>query len=129
MASVTKKVDRAVAPTKRSQIFTSADASEDDILMIYDSLGHSSAHISIEAIGGDMKVRFNVIRTVFPTRLYDGFFANGNWQNIASGVDIIGDGMGEVVVAAGESYELDRELTVDDIHLVTVSGTFSIFVS
>lgn len=129
MAQISKRVDRAVAPTKRSQIFTSADASEGDIILIKDSLGHSAAHLLIEAYGGAMKVRFNVIRNVFPTRLMDGFFANGDWQNVALGQEIIGAGTADYVISSGSTLDLDRELTIDDVHLVTVSGTFSMIAS
>jgi hypothetical protein len=129
MARITKKVDRAVDPRKRTQVFTTADADEGDILMIKSSLGHSATHLNAEATGGALKFHLNVIRSIVARRVDDPFFPFSAWPNVAKCVEVEDDGMGEITVAAGESFTMDDDLVIDDIQLTTISGTFSIFVS
>jgi hypothetical protein len=130
MAKILKKVDRGIPSGNRSQSFTSADAVEDDILLVRDSLGHPASHVKINAFSGDLTVRFNVLRTVYSDRSLDTFFANGGgmWPNLTTGVELTSAGVNEQTIAASETYELNNEFAVEDIHLLTVSGTFSIYV-
>ena len=128
MAKVEKKVDRAVPVNKRTQVFTQADAGSGDILMINSSLGKSATHLRVEAIA-DMTVKFNVIRKVYPKRSYEPLFNGSPEINVALGKEIIGNSMGEVILSAGETYEVDNEFVIDDISIESASGNFIIFVS
>jgi hypothetical protein len=131
MADITKKVDRSVAPTMRSQTFTNSDADEGDVILVEDSLGHKASHVSIEATD-TMVVRFNVYRKIFAKRTnVDGLW-DGNSLNLTRGGRIKSDldaTEATVEIASGSSFELDEDLPVADIELVTVSGVFEIFVS
>lgn len=133
MADIVKKVDRGVASAQRTQNFTEADAAVDgDILKIEESLGRVATHIVIEntAGSGAMTVRFNVIRTIYPNRTkedYDCLYPE-MYKNLALG-QIIEDTTGALVtIGAGETFELDNDLPVKDIKVVTRATTFSIFV-
>ena len=132
MSDIIKKVDRGVPSAQRTQNFTEVDATADgDILKIEESLGRVAMHVVIEnKTGGAMTVKFNVIRTVFPNRTkedYDNPYPE-MYKNLALG-QVVEDTTGALVtINAGDTFELDNDLPVKDIKLVTVSTTFDIFV-
>lgn len=129
MGDVVKKVDRIVLPTSRTQNFTQADASQGDILLVKDSLGHAASHVTVEAFSL-LQLRFNVYHKVFPKRKTStGLPGTYHLDNLTSGMDIIDTTGALVTVEAGTTYELDNEFPINDIELVTVSGLFDIFVS
>lgn len=140
MANVTKKVDRNVPVLARSQSFTNADAAQGDVLKVADSLGYPASHVTIETQGGSLKVVFNVWQTTYKkwSRHDQGFMygTEGFW-NLTSGVSYMTNTLsgvganppGAVTVEANTTYSMDRELAVNDIQLVSVSGLFDIFVS
>ena len=132
MSDIIKKVDRGVPSAQRTQNFTEVDATADgDILKIEESLGRVAMHVVIEnKTGGPLTVKFNVIRTVFPNRTkedYDNPYPE-MYKNLALG-QVVEDTTGALVtINAGDTFELDNDLPVKDIKLVTVSTTFDIFV-
>ena len=132
MSDIIKKVDRGVPSAQRTQNFTEVDAAADgDILKIEESLGRVAMHVVIEnKTGGAMTVKFNVIRTVFPNRTkedYDNPYPE-MYKNLALG-QVVEDTTGALVtINPTETFELDNDLPVKDIKLVTVSTTFDIFV-
>jgi hypothetical protein len=130
MSKITKKVNRAIPVTQRSQVFTQVDATTGDILMVQDSLGKPARSVQIQA-GATMNVRFNVVQTVFPPRDTGmGGFPYGDLsKNTAAGVEVIDDSARVLTIGASETFTLDNDLAVQDIQLVAVSGTFEIFVA
>jgi hypothetical protein len=132
MADITKKVDRGISSPQRSQNFTDADGVvAGDILKIQDSLGRMAKHVVIEnTSAGAMTVRFNVIRTIYPNKTkeeYDCLYPEV-YKNLALG-RVVEDTTGALVtIGAGETFELDNDLPVKDIKVVTLGGAFDIFV-
>ena len=132
MSDIIKKVDRGVPSAQRTQNFTEVDAAADgDILKIEESRGRVAMHVVLEKkTGGAMTVKFNVIRTVFPNRTkedYDNPYPE-MYKNLALG-QVVEDTTGALVtINPTETFELDNDLPVKDIKLVTVSTTFDIFV-
>lgn len=129
MADIIKKVDRGISSEQRTQNFTNTDANAGDILKIQESLGRTAKHVVIEAIGA-MTVRFNVVRTIYPNKTkeeYDCLYPE-MYKNLALG-QTIEDTTGALVsIGANESFELDNDLPVKDIKIVTAAGAFDIFV-
>jgi len=129
MADIIKKVDRGVPTLQRTQNFTNTDASAGDILKVQESLGRTAKHVVIEATGA-MTVRFNLVRTIYPNRTkeeYDCLYPE-TYKNLALG-QTVEDTTGALVsIGAGESFELDNDLPVKDIKIVTAAGAFDIFV-
>lgn len=130
MADITKKVDRGIFPTSRTQNFTQADAGAGDVLMVESSLGHPARHVMIET-DADLEFRLNVYYKVYPRHapFGDGLTDIDHLPNVAAGVDITSDTGALVSLGAGETFELDGDTPVKDIQLVTVSGNFDVFVS
>jgi hypothetical protein len=129
MADIIKKVDRGISSEQRTQNFTNTDANAGDILKIQESLGRTAKHVVIEATGA-MTVRFNVVRTIYPNKTkeeYDCLYPE-MYKNLALG-QTIEDTTGALVsIGANESFELDNDLPVKDIKIVTAAGAFDIFV-
>lgn len=130
MSQIKKKVNRLIPVRQRSQIFTNADATQGDIILVKDSLGKTAATIQIEA-DALMQVRFNVLHTMYPPRDQSRGWMLGTDPGIfvASGIEVTDTSMDPVTIAANETFTLDHDLSVNDIQLVTVSGVFEIFVS
>lgn len=130
MSEVTKKVNTALPVSQRSQVFTQADASAGDVILVRESLGKYAKVVQIQA-DAEMSVRFNVLQTIFPDRDKGlGGYPNGdNTQDLSAGVTIQDTTQTPVVIAASETFTLDKDLAVKDIELVTVSGSFEIFVA
>ena len=132
MANIIKKVDRGVPATQRTQNFTQADANVGDILMIQESLGRMAKHIVIDVPtgGGSMTVRFNVIRTIYPNKTkeeYDCLYPE-MYKNLALGQEVEDTTGALVTIAAGETFELDNDLPVKDIKVVSSATNWDIFV-
>lgn len=130
MSQITKLVNRAVPVQSRSQVFTDSDAVAGDILLVQDSLGKPAKTVQIQA-GAILTVRFNVLHTVFPPRDtgLNGFPFGDLSVNTAAGVQIEDTSQSVVSLGAGETFSLDNDLSVQDIKIVTTSGTFEIFVA
>lgn len=131
MSDVTKTVDRGISANERTQNFTQVDAGAGDILLIKASLGRPARTLQVESVGG-MTFRMNTRRTIFPLRtLADGLA--DNYDNVPQQLalpQVINDTTGALVtLAAGETFNLDAELPVSDISIITVSGNFDIFVA
>jgi hypothetical protein len=132
MANIIKKVDRGVPATQRTQNFTQADANVGDILKIQESLGRMAKHIVIDVPtgGGSMTVRFNVIRTIYPNKTkeeYDCLYPE-MYKNLALGQEVEDTTGALVTIAAGETFELDNDLPVKDIKVVSSATNWDIFV-
>lgn len=130
MADITKLVDRGIPANQRSQIFTQADGGTGDVLLIKESLGRHAQQLTIEA-DGDMSIRINVYRVVFPQRKTGEGFTQW-WpglDNVAAGVQVKDDTNALIPIAAGETFELNSEMPITDIELVTVSGDFTAIVT
>lgn len=129
MADIVKKVHRLVPPNERSQSFTQADASAGDVIMVNESLGHPASRLLIEA-EDDMSVRLNVYQYIFP--LHDEFEDLYVWgdpgRNLAAGTRVKDNEGVSIGIDAGETLELDKDIPVKDIELLTVSGNFTITV-
>jgi hypothetical protein len=130
MAKITKKVDRNIPVSLRSQEFLDTDAVEGDVLMVQDSLGKYASQATIRAVGGSLKVRFNVYQTVYPRRQNDSLHAEYA-LNLASGQEykVAGGSTGDFIVETNTTREVNRRFPIKDIELVTVSGNWDLFVS
>lgn len=128
MSDITKKVSRHIPPTERVQTFTQADAGAGDVLMIEDSLGHPAHRVSVEA-DAIMTFRTNVYQDLYPWVPNDQLSGWGEDRlHLASGIRIQTDETGIFSLAASETLELDDDISVRDLELVTVSGNFTVTV-
>ena len=129
MTDITKKVHRLVPPNERTQTFTQADGGAGDVFMIKDSLGHPARKLLVEA-DDTMSVRINVYQNIFP--LHNEFEDIHVWApgrlNLASGIRVKDNEGVEIGIDAGDTLELDNDVPVNDIELLTVSGDFTITV-
>jgi hypothetical protein len=130
MSDITKLVDRGVPSNQRSQVFTEADGGAGDVLMVKNSLGRHAQQVTIEATNA-MSVRFNVYRTIFPQRQHgDGIT---QWwpglDNLALGETVQDDSNALIELDAGDTFELNNEMPICDIELLTVSGAFTVIVT
>ena len=130
MSQITKKVDRGVTAAHRTQVFTQADASAGDILLIQTSLGKPARTISIQAVGA-MTVRFNVLRTIYPNR--DSNAWNSPYgpmtKNLALGEEVEDTTQSVLTIDANTTFSLQNEIPVQDIKIVSAAGNWEIFVA
>ena len=130
MSDVVKKVHRLVPSNERSQTFTEADASAGDVIMVKDSLGRPARKVFIEA-DDPISLRPNVYQYIFPLResWEDDFGAwNPGERNMALGQRVKDNEGVSIDLEAGGSLELDHDIPVSDLELLTVSGLFTITV-
>lgn len=129
MSDITKKVDRGIFPTQRSQIFTNSDAGAGDVILVKDSLGHSARSLTVDATDA-MSIRLNVYRTVFVQRRTDQNLSP--WApglpNVASGIQVKDETNARIDLDPSETFTLTNEMPIDDIELVAVSGVYEILV-
>ena len=130
MADVIKKVDRLVPTNERSQVFKSTDGGAGTVFLIEDSLGRPARRVLIEAAAA-MTIRFNVYQMVYGTRKYtDDHWNqwNGEIRNLAQGTRIKDNTTVIHAIAADATFEIDGDIPVKDIEIVTAAGTFTITV-
>lgn len=127
MTDITKKVNRLVPPTERTQVFTEADASAGDVLLVTESLGHAAKKVLIETTA-NLSLRFNVYHKVYPQRDGRDLAHTSHLSNLALGGTIKDDTGAIVSLEADETFEMDGSYPTSDIELVTVSGNFTITV-
>ena len=128
MADIVKKVNPGVPVNERAQTFTHADAGTGDILMFRESLGKPATRVIIEATD-EVVFRMNVYQMTFPQRtlLEDDFNQfNLGVLNLTSGVQYVDETGALIQLNASTTFELDDDLPVSDIQLVTVSGVFEV---
>jgi hypothetical protein len=128
MADITKKGDRGIPKNERSVSFTQADAGAGDVLMINDSMGKPGTKVVIESAGG-MSVRFNVYRTVAPLRKAGdglGGSVHGFTENLALAQTVKDETNAVFSIAASGSLELDDDMPIRDIEIVSATGDFTI---
>jgi hypothetical protein len=132
MTDITKKVNGIVPLNERSQVFTQADGGTGDVLMVQDSLGRAARRVLIEAAaGGAMTVRFNVYQKLYGEYSYtDNPWSqwNGEWKNLTDETTIKDNEGITHSIAAGESMELDNDIPVKDIEILSAAGSFIITV-
>ena len=131
MSEIVKHVNRAIPVLERTVLFTQADASSGDFLMVEDSLGKSAKTINIEVeSGGALTVQFNLLQKVYPMR--DDMSIPGSLgdRNITLGANVEATGnVGSVILASGETWSANKEFPIRNIKVVSASGNWSIFVS
>lgn len=128
MADIVKKVNPGVPANERTQRFDHSDAGSGDVLMLHESLGKPATRVTIEATD-EMFIRLNVYQTMYPLRtlLEDDFNQfNLGVVNLTSGITYKDDTVALIPLDAGSILELDDDLPVSDIELVTVSGIFEV---
>ena len=130
MSNITKFVDRGISPTARSQVFTQADATTGDILLVADSLGRPASTLQLSSVGG-MTIRMNVLRTVFPPAPMNGLQSPGQFEglNLKLGVSVEDTSQTVQTIAANGTFTLDKAIPISDIKIVSVTGNFNIYVA
>lgn len=137
MATITKKVSKAVAGTHRYQYWASSENADDgtviaaaDVFMIENSLGKPAHYVYLETSAGiTLTIRLNSQVTLYPLR-----DSRLNWpvpeKDLSDPRTHTDSSMAAITIGAGEVFELDGVLPVSDIQLVTFSGgTFELFVA
>lgn len=130
MTDIVKKVNPSIPTNERSQRFDHNDAGTGDVLMFKESLGKPATRIIVEATD-EMFIRMNVYHTSFPMRtlLEDDFNQfNLGVLNLTSGIRYKDDTNALILLDAGETFELNNDMPVDDMELVTTSGIFEVIV-
>ena len=130
MTDITKKAHRLVPLNERSQVFDQTDAGADDVILVKESLGKPASRVLIEADGA-MTVRFNVYHTVYTTRQPgEDHWAewSGEIRNLARGTRVKDNDSVTHPIAASSTFELQDDMPVSDIEIVTAAGDFTITV-
>lgn len=130
MSDVVKKVARLVPPNERSQVFDQTEVSAGDIILVKESLGKPASRVLIEAVGA-MTLRFNVYHTVYASRQpgEDHWaYWSGEIRNLARGTQVENNEGVTHSVAANSTFELQDDIPVSDIKVLTAGGNFIITV-
>ena len=127
-------VTKNILPVSGYQVWTSANASNGDILGVYESLGQRGAKsVVVEASGADVTVRFNVAKQVYKEHGPDhnAWIPDGGHKASPLIVSEYEDAfVADIVVAAGTSKEwLSRDITVGDIKVVAGAANARITVT
>ena len=129
MTDITKKVDLGTPPNERYQVFTQADATAGDVIMVRDSLRKPARKVTIEAAAA-MTIRFNVYQYVAPLRQPgDGTAMDGmgmQQSNISKITRYKDDSKDVITLASNDILELDGDMPISDIEIVTAAGDFEI---
>jgi hypothetical protein len=125
MSQVTKPVDFNVGPQERFQVFTQADASQGDILLVLASLGKTAQEIIVMPTNA-MTIRVNVIQTVAPRRAGNDLMFTNHLPNLALSQQIISDFATPIPIPGGG--ELHWAGPVQDIELTSLTGNWTIIV-
>jgi len=137
MATITKRVERAVEPSKRYQIFKSSGNNDDgdpigvnDVFMIETSLGRPARMIQItaDAYASNFSIRLNSRIVQYQTlKPIDDSPPIPDLPNPIISTDT---SMEPIVIGAGESLVLNEMVPVSDIQIVSLdAGSFEILVS
>lgn len=131
MSDITRKVSKIVPPNERIQSFNQSHASQGDVLMIEDSLGHPARSVTIDAKQA-VYIRPNVYHYVYSGidyghRLYN-CWAPGGKDLIRYGRVKNNEGV-SILVDAGTLLELKDDISVSDIEMVITSGNWTITVA
>lgn len=140
MASITKIVNGQIPSALRSQNWqTNLDSNDDgnpitegDIFEIQASLGRVAKNLQIEMLGGATSASFRVnpYVTIFPRRPANEFAPGSDFYDfVASGLTYQDTSVSAMILDAGETWELEGELPVRAVEVVTMSGNFRLSVT
>jgi len=130
MSDVTKKVARLVPSNERSQVFDQSEVSAGDVILVKESLGKPASRVLIEAVGA-MTVRFNVYHVVYASRgPGDDHWSrwSGETRNLSQATTVKDNEGVTHPVAANSTFELQDDIPVSDIEVLTAAGDFTITV-
>ena len=116
--ALTKNIRRGPGKIRQWQ---SADFTAGEILGIRESLGKSAVRLTVEAIGGDAVIRFNVSKMIYKDQQKVGntFMPDaGFWQSPveAGEVELTTE---DILIEAGSVQTWDNEFPIDDIKIIT----------
>jgi len=128
---VTKKVNPIALYQQWS---TTSGLVINDILGVEESLGRAAQHCTIESVGGDTIVRFNVCYKIYKNQ-QEVSAANASYFGPQAAfwdspvlVDEKEVMQPEFTVAAGQSYTWDEEFPIFDIKVIAIAPTCRIAV-
>jgi len=137
VATITKKVDRAVESGKRYQYWKSNENADDgtsiatgDVFQIETSLGKPAHYVYLETTSGtSLQIRLNSQIVTYPTRdpILNWPYPDKDLENPWVRTD---DSMEAVVIGENEVWEFNGVVPVSDIQIVSFdSGSFELFVA
>jgi len=111
------------------QQWLAADLTDGDIIDVWTSLGLRAAHsVTIESIGGDTTLRFNVVEKVY--RQKESWIGAGQGNGVSRSPLLLGEDekvTPNIVITSGTSQQwLSKELTITDIKIITKSSGLKI---
>jgi hypothetical protein len=124
VSGIVKPVNFGIPSNQRMQQFTSADATQGDILNITKSLGRAANSVVITPSTAGFSVRFNVIRWNAPPREGNDLLFTSQLPNLALLNEYEDTSMPAISIAAGQTFSINSP--VESIKLVTCSGAFTI---
>lgn len=140
MANITKKILRGASNTSDrtyQRWDTATDTndsggaiSEGDVFRITDSLYRAADSCVITTSAtGSASFRFNSVITIYPRRNDNEMgWVSSSYELVASGREFSDTSMAPVIVEAGSTFALNKEMNIDTITVVTKSGHFTLFV-
>jgi len=125
-------ISRNIKPRNEYQVWLTADLSVGDVLGVEETLGHPASYVTIEAIGGEVSVRFNVVQKIYKTQ--EGLGNGPAFPNAAfyTSAWLMGEKQVAkplVMILEGDVYSLRNETNVRDIEIVSLAPITRITVS
>ena len=132
MATFVRKVDRSIPRILRNAEFTQADVSTGDVIDVKTSLGSAGRRLFIEVLtGGALEIRINVLHKLYQNRgVNDGLTEWGGESrpNLTTEVEFTSGDPAVISLSAGETFELNGDLPINDVHFATITGDFEMIV-
>jgi len=116
--ALTKNIMRAAGPTRQWQ---TADFTAGEILGIRESLGKSARRITIEAIGGDAVIQFNVSQLIYKNQEGVGnkFIPDAAFFRSPALVGEVEIATVDILIESGSVQTWDNEFPINDIKIIT----------
>jgi hypothetical protein len=115
------------------QEWDQTELSAGDIIGVLESLGRYARHITIESIGGDTVIRFNVSKKIYKNQYEVGnavlFGPDAPFYTSPIMAEEVELPKTDITVGANTTQKWEREITVHDIKIVSMAPTLRIIVS
>lgn len=125
MSNIVKPVDRNIPTFDRVQVFSNADTSAGDVILVQESLGRAAKSVTITCTAA-LVIKLNTLQKLYPRREHGGMMYPEAFPNVSLGVDYVADSP-DISISPDTTTILDGP--IKDITVVSAGGDFTFIVS
>jgi hypothetical protein len=110
--------------------WTAAELNNGDIIGVEESLGRAANQLTIESLGGQTVLRFNVCEKIYGTQQgYNDWLQNAGFYTRPYLIDEVEKTKDDIIIETGATSFWDNEMLIRDIKIISKAPGLKILVN